>query len=348
MNILYGVQATGNGHISRSREVLRALKQAGHTVHVVFSGRDPEELWDIEMFKPFTAFKGLTFAYRRGKIKYLQTLKVLSPLQFFRDINSFDAGGYDLAIVDFEPVTARIVRRCKLTSIGIGHQYAFQYPVPLAKWDPVSLAVLNYFAPVDHSLGLHWHHFGHPVLPPIIPNMPMERCENNPKKILVYLPFEERRDVIRLLKPLQDFGFYYYTGIDEAYEEGPIQLNPFSRDGFLSDLLTCGGVICNAGFELASEALHLGKKLLVRPLAGQLEQTSNALALKRLGLADVMKTLDRSVVETWLAKPQQASLNYPDVAAAIADWIGTGRWHDTGELVERVWSGVNMSAMNEP
>ena len=50
MKILYGVQATGNGHISRSREVIRQLKDMGHDVQVILSGRDPSLLWEMETF----------------------------------------------------------------------------------------------------------------------------------------------------------------------------------------------------------------------------------------------------------------------------------------------------------
>ena len=40
MNILYGISATGNGHISRSRILISALKKRGHNITVLFSGRD--------------------------------------------------------------------------------------------------------------------------------------------------------------------------------------------------------------------------------------------------------------------------------------------------------------------
>jgi len=40
MKILYGIQATGNGHICRSREIISRLKKAGHEIFVIFSGRD--------------------------------------------------------------------------------------------------------------------------------------------------------------------------------------------------------------------------------------------------------------------------------------------------------------------
>ena len=37
MKILFGVQGTGNGHISRSRELVRKLKSDGHDVDVIIS-----------------------------------------------------------------------------------------------------------------------------------------------------------------------------------------------------------------------------------------------------------------------------------------------------------------------
>ena len=56
-------------------------------------------------------------------------------------------------------------------------------------------------------------------------------------------------------------------------------------------------MICGAGFELAGESLQLGKKLLVKPLKGQFEQLSNALALEKLQLARIMRRLDRKAVQ---------------------------------------------------
>jgi len=343
MKILFGVQATGNGHISRCREVVSALKQAGHDVYVILSGRDPDHLWDVDIFKPYSVYRGLTFAVSRGKLKYFKTITQLNLLQFYRDIAEFSAEYFDLAIVDFEPLTARIAKRKGITSIGLGHQYAFKYPIPLSKRDPVALGVLKYFAPADYSIGLHWYHFNQPILPPIIPRLPVEKCSAVARKILVYLPFESRDDVMDFLTPCKEYSFYYYTGVDTASTQGHITLRPFSRNGFIEDLKTCSGVISNGGFELASEALHLGKKLLVRPLAGQLEQESNALCLKNLKLGTVMNTLDKTVLRRWLAAPMPEPIHYPDVAQAIADWVGSGDWSNTKALVDEVWSRVNQN-----
>jgi uncharacterized protein (TIGR00661 family) len=341
MNILYGVQATGNGHISRSREIIHALKTAGHSVRVILSGRDPEQLWDMDVFKPYTAYRGMTFEYSRGRLQYIKTARALAIRQMYRDIRSYRAPlAFDVALVDFEPVTARIARRLRIPSIGIGHQYAFNYRVPVPNFDPVARWILRCFAPADHALGLHWHHFGYPILPPVVPPITCDAAVQN-NKIVVYLPFEERSEVLRLLSPFTDHSFYYYTGVSEPCREGTVHLRPFSRTGFIDDLKTCNGVICNAGFELASEALHIGKKLLVKPLAGQLEQTANALALRTLGLGDSMNTLNSDTVHSWLARDPVPARNYPDVAQLIADWVTRGDWKDTERLVARAWSDTH-------
>jgi uncharacterized protein (TIGR00661 family) len=341
MKILYGVQATGNGHISRSREVLTALKKAGHDVEVIFSGRPAEQLWGVESFKPFTVYRGFTFVVSRGRINIPATLCNLRPLQLRRDIAAWRGRAFDLVITDFEPVSARIARQNHIPSIGIGHQYAFQYRIPLATWDPAALLVLKYFAPADVALGLHWHHFDQPILPPIIPALPRLATPRIAKKIMVYLPNEEPRDVVRLLHLFSEYIFLFYTAVSQPCDDGNVRLRPYSRAAFIEDLLSCEGVITNAGFELASEALQVGKRLLVKPVAGQLEQTSNALALERLGLGSAMSSLDRDRIRAWLASPAHPRVVYPNVAQEIADWLGRGARDNLNEFTRSVWSQVD-------
>jgi uncharacterized protein (TIGR00661 family) len=335
--ILYGVQGTGNGHLSRSREIIRNLKANGHEVQVIVSGRHPDLFWDMEVFEPFTALEGLTFSTKRGRLQYLKTARRLNLLKFFRDIRCFDARGVDVVITDFEPVSARIARRHRLTSIGIGHQYAFRHKIPIANVDPVALYVIRRFAPADYCLGLHWHHFNQPILPPIIPNHMTVATTFSPNKILVYLPFEEIDDIRRLLSPFKTHHFFVYHQISADSDEGHLHLRTYSRPGFLRDLAESSGVITNAGFELASEALHLGKKILAKPLARQMEQLSNAKALDLLKLGTVMKRLDPEAVNAFLVRRKGVAVRYPDVARMIADWIGSGNWSEVNGLSRRAW-----------
>ena len=50
MKILYGVQGTGQGHISRARAMARVLDRHGVEVTWLFSGRDRGALFDMDLF----------------------------------------------------------------------------------------------------------------------------------------------------------------------------------------------------------------------------------------------------------------------------------------------------------
>ena len=337
MNILYGVQATGNGHISRSREIVRCLKGLGHKVLTILSGRDPALLWDMDDFKPFKNYKGLTFVTKRGKIQYLSTAMRLNFYQFIKDIRSFDATEYDLVITDFEPISSRIAKRNNIPLIGIGHQYAFLYNIPTVGANPMANFIIKNFAPAEYSIGLHWHHFNQPILPPVIPRFKNSDDKIIENKIVVYLPFEELEDIKALIRPFKEYSFFVYHRLDRGLVEENITLCPYSRSGFLRDLLECNGVITNAGFELVSEALNLGKKLLIKPLAGQMEQLSNASVIKDLGLGRVMDKLDGKHVEQLLKNSRANPVEYPYVAGMIAEYIEKGDWDNQNGLIKEAW-----------
>ncbi len=215
----------------------------------------------------------------------------------------------------------------KKAVLGIGHQYAFKYPIPKAGADPIARQVMKYFAPVDIGVGLHWHHFGQPILPPIIETPEISEVINK-NKIVVYLPFEEQADIIALLQPFDEFEFHIYTPAAQPSGFAHIQCKPLSREGFQKDFQDCAGIISNAGFELASEALPAGKRILAKPLHAQMEQISNAFALKQLGYGQTMFELDQQVVGTWLNKTHAIRVTYPNVAQILVSWIQAGISND--------------------
>jgi hypothetical protein len=90
--------------------------------------------------------------------------------------------------------------------------------------------------------------------------------------------FEAMGDGVAFIVPYKDFEFQVYCKTPQAQTLGHIKLKPFSRSGFHSDLDDCAGVISNAGLELASDCLLLGKKLRMKLLIGQYEQHCKALA----------------------------------------------------------------------
>jgi uncharacterized protein (TIGR00661 family) len=345
VKIFYGVQATGNGHITRARALAPKLAKAGIEVTYLFSGRRREKLFEMEAFGDYQWRAGLTFETRSGNVRYFRTALRNNLPAFLRDVAALDLQEYDAVISDFEPITAWAARLRGIRTIGIGHQYAFGYDIPKAGVNFMGVQVLKHFAPVAVGLGVHWHHFGHPILPPII-ETDLEPPEIQPEKIVVYLPFEDVNQVVRLLKPFWHHQFHVYSPTLLDRKHAPpdhIHIKPLSRKGFQRDFADSAGVICNSGFELTSEALHLGKKLLVKPLHGQMEQLSNAEAMEVLRLGQVMPDLDGLTVKSWLDRDRHIRVRYPDVAEAVVGWLLEGaEWVDKA-WIKGIWSRVERS-----
>ena len=316
MKILYGVQGTGNGHITRARVMNEELRKAGHDVQFLFSGRPQEKYFNMGDFGIPIYKKGLTFAIENGKVNHWKTFHDNDQSRFLRDIDHLHLADYDVIISDYEPITSWAARLQKRTSIGVGHQYAFDYDIPKSHNNFFLDSVMRWFAPVSHGIGLHWGHFDQPILPPII-ELPQGEGAHNSKTILVYLPFESPQFIIDLLSPYTNYDFivYGHSGIT-AETPNVIFYNP-SREIFQRRLRECGGVICNAGFELIAEALSLGKKILAKPVHGQMEQHSNAKALDLLGYGMTSNTLHPWDVERFLNATKATKIVYPNVAAFI-------------------------------
>lgn len=342
MKIFYGVQGTGNGHITRARVMARELYYAGMDVTFLFTGKDTAQYFDMEIFQRYLAKSGLTFSLHKGQVQYLKTAVQVKPFEFFKDVASLNLSDYDLIISDFEPITSWAAKRCHKPVLGIGHQYAFNYDIPKTGVDPIAKQVMKYFAPVDVGLGLHWHHFDQPILPPIIETSEPAANINN-RKIIVYLPFEEHDSVIKLLAPFTGFDFHVYTPTTKANKFDHIHCKSLSREGFKQDFYDCAGVISSAGFELASEALHAGKKILAKPLHSQMEQLSNAFALQQLGYGQIMHELDPQIVAAWLYDSHAVRVTYPNVAQIIVQWIVAGMPTMTNELIASIWRDVQVS-----
>jgi len=196
------------------------------------------------------------------------------------------------------------------------------------------------FAPVNIALGLHWHHFNQTLLPPLIE--PHAAKPPIPNKVLVYMGFEQQQDIIDFLLPFTHVDFYVFVRDGVSQNLGHIHIRPVSHAEFHAHLEDCSGVISNAGFELASECLALGKKLLVKPLSGQYEQLSNALALQALGRGTVLQSLDSAALEQWLLLPSHRPIPYPDVSKALALWLKGGCEQSASEFATSLWSSFNL------
>ncbi len=289
--------------------------------------------------KKFEWREGITFVTENGRINLMKTARCNNLFRFWQDISTLKLDGYDLLITDFEPVLAHAARKRGLPTVGLGHQYAFRYPIPLRGSNPLVKGLMDYFAPAQRSVGLHWHHFDQPILPPIIDlKMPAVMPTIQQDKVIVYLPFENLAEIQQLCSHWLDYEFYIYHPAAQQRDAGNLHLRPISREAFKQDLLSSSKVLTNSGFELISECLQLGKAILVKPLHGQMEQLSNAAALAELNYATVVDDLKLQPIRNWLkddSRPIQ--LTYPDVAGALAQWIAGGCKQTEAELASQLW-----------
>lgn len=338
MNILYGVQATGNGHINRSREIIKELKSRGHSILTIFSGRDSNQFWDIKEFSPYLIFRGLTFKTKNGHIKHFKTLINLRMIQFFNDIDKVykKLDGYDLVISDFEPISLRAAERKRIFSINLSHQASFYYDdIPIKGKEFIGLWITKNFARCDLNIGVHWNQFNRRniIIPPIVPGHLKDRMTKN--KYLVYLPFENTSSLISIFSKLSPYNFYVYTH-NNFNNLSNVFYRSFSREGFLNDLEECEGIISNAGFELISEALHLGKKILVKPVINQMEQESNAKCVELLHIGSAVKKLNQKSIEEFLRDGISKKIIYPQSRKIFVDWLEEGTF-DVEKLIKMVW-----------
>lgn len=340
MRILYGVQGTGNGHLTRARVLAPALAARGVEVTWLFSGRSREQFGDMTPFGAWEWRRGLTFVHKDGAVDNLATWRANSWNMLTEEIRGLDVRGYDLVVSDFEPVTAWAARRAGIRSIGISHQAAFAHPIPRTGVDPVQAAVFRWFAPVDVAVGVHWDRFGLPLVPPVV-DPPRDHAPEE-GRVLVYLPFEDLDGVVALLRqvPAARFVCFHPAGPATPTHPAPnVEVHALSRTAFPEALARCGSVLCNAGFELPSEAIALGRRLLVKPLRGQFEQATNGHTLALLKKGACVETLTPVNIARWLATPRPAPSPWPDVASVLADWLADGASEPVALMAERAWRG---------
>ena len=284
MKILYGIQLNGNGHITRSLELINQLKAKGYEVDVIASGGN----YSIELPDYIKKFKGLSMYFNKsGKINKLKTTLSLNLFKLIKDIN-YDCSGYDLVISDFEPISAYSAKKYKVKSIGISNQ------VSITKSSFLESLFIKYFAPCDYYIPLDYTN----GYQPIISEKFLNGKVSDEDFYLVYLAAYSLEHIENELKYSDKKFKVYSSDVIKDYVYNNIEFKKSNKDSFQSDLLRCSGVITASGFSTTSEALVLGKRLWSIPIKGQFEQIDNATKLNKLGI--YTDDLTSENLENWL------------------------------------------------
>ena len=323
MKILYAIQGTGNGHLSRAREIIPVLEKKGD-LDLLVSGTQV----DVSLSCPITyRFKGLSFYFgKQGGIDYGKSIFKAAPLTFFRDVFQLPVWKYDVILNDFEPVSAWACRLRRIPCTALSHQAAVIHPeAPKpAHSDWFATQVLHHYAPASLSYGFHFTPVGKKIFPPVIRSAIRQIQPTDEGHYTVYLPAYGDQELIRLLQPLPGIKWHIFSRHTRSiYHRDNCSIRPISDKEFTASLASASGVLTGAGFETPAEALFLGKKLMVIPMRSQYEQHCNSAALHKLGVSTI---------------PALDDTHLP----AIADWVQNGKpvhipWEDrTKEILNEV------------
>lgn len=319
MKILFAIQGTGNGHISRARDIIPFLQKYAE-LDVLVSGIQA----DVELGFPIRfRLKGMGFIFgKKGAVDLVQTFRKCVTRDFLKEIKKLPVKDYDLVINDFEPVSAWAAKVQGVPCISLSHQFAVLHslsPKP-EKTDWVGRMILNNYAPVSQGFGFHFKAYAHNIFTPLI----RQEIRNlNPTKgshITVYLPAYSNEKIIRVLSQIPGEEWQVFSKHSKkTFQIANISIQPIENKAFIKSLETAAAVLCGAGFETPAEALFLGKKLMVIPMKNQYEQQCNAAALAEMGVRTLKKLKRKYVlqIKDWLAHSRAIQVDYPDETEAI-------------------------------
>lgn len=284
MNILYGIQGTGHGHISRAREIVPALAEESE-ITLLISGYNCK--LQLDGYDPIQK-RGISLAYNsEGGVSYLKTLAEVNPALFLWDLFRLDLEKFDLIISDYEPITAWAASMRKKPSLALSHQASFlsaASPRP-ARTSWFAEQILKKFAPCKHSIGFHFRTYDNFILPPVVRQEVLGLTPTTQRHTTVYLPAFNPELLTTLFHQFPDMEWQVFSPLCTSVTiDKNVTIYPVSNSLFLQSLGSSSGVIAGAGFETCAEAMHLGKKLLVVPIQNQYEQLCNAAALRRIGI----------------------------------------------------------------
>lgn len=314
MRILYAVQATGNGHLSRAIHLGPALADIADVDYLI-SGRQG----DLDIGLPIKhRYTGASFFFgKTGGIDWRKTWAKARPVQLIKDAMQVPLENYDLIVNDYEPVTAWALRWQPEKIISVSHQAAVLAPgAPRpTKTSRVMEGIIKTYAPVKNYLGLHFQAYAPGVTTPIIRHDIRELLTDRRDFVTVYLPAYGLEQLAAVFSQISDIRWRVYVkGLESPKTMGNIDAFPVGHNSWHRSFAEAEAVILGGGFESPSEALHLGKKLMVIPMQGQYEQQCNAAALRQLGVS-VLDHLDQSEVPhitAWLKHGSAIHIPFPD------------------------------------
>jgi len=319
MKILFAIQGTGNGHISRAREIVPLLQQYGE-VDLLVSGTEAE----VTLSQPLKyKLHGGSYVFgKNGGIDKWATFKLMNLPQLWHDIRHLPLKDYQLIINDFEPVSAWACKFQKMPSVSLSHQCSFVSPnTPRpAKWNYGEL-FFKYYSPTTYHIGFHFERYADFIHTPVIRSEIRNLKTSNLDHYTVYLPAYDDKMLLALLRKTKVRWQIFSKRQKQHYAEENVEIFPVNNETFNNSLASCVGLLTGGGFEGPAEALFLKKKVMMIPMKDQYEQQCNALAASKLGVPVIHQIDDHFIyaINNWINDDKLVEVDFPDETAQIVD-----------------------------
>lgn len=323
MKILYAIQGTGNGHLSRAMDVIPCLQKHGD-VDILISGIQS----DLSLPFPIVyKMRGLSFIFgKAGGVDLWKTFVKSNIRKFVKEVRSLPVEKYDLVLNDFEPVSAWACYARNIPCIGLSHQAAVlakETPIPETT-DMMGNLILKNYAPNTVQYGFHFEAYANDIFTPVIRKQVRDQITENRGHYTVYLPAYDDKRLIAKLSQFKHVNWDVFSKhYKKPFQSKNVSIQPINNDKFIKSMAGSKGVLCGAGFETPAEALFMKKKLLVIPMKNQYEQQLNAAALKKMGVPVIKSLKDRydMVINSWIENNMIVEVNYPDITQKIIDQV---------------------------
>ena len=321
MKILYAVQGTGNGHLSRAMDVVPCLQRRAD-VDVLVSGIQA----DLQL--PFPVkyrMHGLSFIFgKKGGVDLWKTFMSSTVRRLIHEVATLPIEDYDLIINDFEPISAWACHTRDKECIGLSHQAATmdaQAPKPKEQ-DMLGKFIMRNYAPASINYGFHFKPYNNRIFTPVIRQQVRQLDVSDRGHYTVYLPAYDDARLLKELMRFPDMQWQVFSKHNKTpFEMRNVNVQPIANEAFIQSMAASAGVLCGAGFETPAEALFMKKKLLVIPMKNQYEQHLNAAALEEMGVPVIksLKAKNDIAINAWLNSKHTVTVDYPDCTQDIID-----------------------------
>ncbi len=343
MRFIFLVQIEGRGHMTQAMQMKNLLERAGHEVVHVFLGKGKRRAappyFEPHFTCPVERIHSPNFITDRHRKRIRVVRSALKSClylgQYFRScqrihqVSTEKKADAIISFCDFLGGCYQKLFQPKSKLITVGHQFLATHPdfphLPHRQFERWMYQLSNYFMGwgADLKIALSFAPYAPLpaesktiICPPLLRDDLPTASQHAEDYFLAYVVNDGYADDIMTWQS-QNPEVCIHLFSDRKTWKVPhspqpnLTCHPLNASSFLEKMSRCKGLITTAGFESVTEAMHLGKKVFMMPVARQYEQATNAIDAQNAGAGitadhfDIQLLIDHLQVAASSENPQR-------------------------------------------